>query len=179
MINITKQALSLWVVATWLMSSAFAQAPEKDFEDRRPPGKEVQQKMKELHEAFVSDRLDLTEKEKKAFIPIFRQMKEEEKAMMEKMRTEIKALRKKEKKGTLAETEANKLLDKILERKEQKIAVHKKYLNKMRAVLPAAKLVKLEQADRRFRGEVMSRFKDEKKKHRKKHRPDFPDTPGE
>lgn len=167
---ITNRVWSLLVCMIVLGTSAIAQPPHEDFEHHKPPSEEVQQKMKELHQAFIADKLELTDKERKEFMPLFHEMKEEEKKMMKGMKEDLKYLRKKGKKEKLSEEDANKLLDKILERDEQKLAIRKKYLNKMRKVLPATKLVKLHRADRRFRGEVMKRFKG---KHKGKKHPHF------
>lgn len=128
----------------------------------QPPSEGMKEKAKEkieaLRKAYITDKLALTEEESEAFWPIYETYKNEEKALYSQ-------IKRNKKRGTdISEEEASSLIDQKLEIESQIIDLKKKYVQKMKAVIPAKKLIRLERVEKRFRTEVMKRMKDRRDK---------------
>lgn len=120
----------------------------------------VKEKLNSQKIAFLTDKLELTEAEAEKFWPIYRAFDQE--------RADIKTdLMEENMEVKISDKDAESNLANIIELKEKDLALHKKYIQKFKTAIPAAKVVRLFQAEREFKLKVM-----EKLRERKNHRPE-------
>ncbi len=121
--------------------------------------KEAKEKIEALRKAYINDKLDLTESEASSFWPIYREFKQKEKEIMKNARPS-KENRKPLKDMTEAEAEA--FINKEIQVEEQKLALKKEYIAKLKNAIPMKKLVRLRRAEKSFRTEVLKRMKNKR-----------------
>ncbi len=115
-------------------------------------------KIKAYKAAFITEALDLTAAEAQQFWPIYN---EHEDKLMD--------LRKKERKeifetingnvDNLSETEANALLDKVMNIRAKELQYHMELVQKLKGVLPAKKILKLHRAEEEFKKVLLQKVK--------------------
>lgn len=135
----------------------------------QPPGEgqgkmreKAKEKVEALRVAYITNKLELTEKESEKFWPIYNEFKVEEKALRQKFKTEKHSSKE------LTEKEAEALLEKRMEAEQARLDLKVKYMKKMKSAIPASKILKLERAEKSFRAEVMKRMKDRREKARER-----------
>ena len=102
------------------------------------------EKIEALHVAFITQKLDLSTTESQKFWPIYNEYK-----------GKVDVLRDKYKKGQ-SSTDNSILFD------QERLNLKKEYIERLKAVVPTEKLDKLEDAEREFRKELMSKMKEDK-----------------
>jgi hypothetical protein len=124
-------------------------APPPPPDDRRGG-----ERVKALRAAFITQELDLTEKEAQSFWPVFNEYQEKMKAINDGTQKQLK-------KGmdNLSDAELDKLLIQQLDNEEKLLALKRAYLQKFKAVLPIRKVARLHEAEKKFRMEVWKRIK--------------------
>ena len=85
-------------------------------------------------------------------------------------RMELKKEYKAQNADNLSEQESRMELDEQIESQEKALALKKSYYEKFKAVLPAAKLAKLESAEQEFRREILRQIKERNKSNSGPHR---------
>jgi hypothetical protein len=119
-------------------------------------GQPNKEKLQSLHRAYVSDRLQLTPEESAHLFPLL----EEFKGKMREINRSFLDDRPSKKIEDMSNEESARLLDRKLEREERLLALRREYLDKLRRVLPPQKVARLEQVEKDFKHEVLSRMKE-------------------
>lgn len=109
---------------------------------------------------FITKELNLTEAEKKAFIPLMEEYIHARFELNREMRNAIRELRKKEVKTA---DDYQMLIDKDLELKQKEVELQKKYYAKFREVLSAEKVFKYGFAEKKFTQNVVKNFHKQQK----------------
>lgn len=118
---------------------------------RNKVSEEVLSKVKSQKIAYLTEKLDLSEEEAMKFWPVFNQYEKER----EVLRKNISAPQL-----GMTEQEANKSLESLMAYKEQELANEKKYVGKLKSILPTTKVIKLFHYEREFRKEIVENIKD-------------------
>jgi len=119
-----------------------------------------ERKFEELRNQILIEKLALTEKEQTTFLPLYKEYKDQEKALIKKIR---RIMRNAEKEG-ITEDEARKSLTRLKKLNQQKATLYKTYTDKFLTVLPAKKVVKLYAVEREIRKILMNKIKGRKGK---------------
>lgn len=132
----------LLILFLMLPTLAFAQ-PGKD-----RPGGERFERIKAAREAFMTEELSLTKAEAKAFFPVYWTQEDKVRTARKEART---AVRQQTKTSPMTEADAKRVIElRRQEMREQlalRIAAEDAYLR----VLPAAKVIRIPEAERAFR----------------------------
>lgn len=133
----TRILITLGLIIT-LLGTSFAQKGQKN-EERKA------QKI-----AFITERLELTPEESKAFWPVYEQKIEERKTAMKAIKGERKEKPRK-KIEEMSDDEVRTLLDNMIKAKQTELDIQKKYNDKFLAILPPKKVAKLYHAEREYK----------------------------
>ncbi len=101
---------------------------------------ETNPKIKAMQIGFMTDKLDLSETESKAFWPVY-----------DKYRVEIKKIKSDIKKLDSSALSGEEKLTKKSSLEQQKLDVQNKYQGEFKAVLPVDKVAKIDQVEREFK----------------------------
>ncbi len=150
-------------IATSLSVSA-QEKKEKDnrkqerTEQRDQERKERFEEFKAKRVAYITDALDLTEKEAQAFWPICNELQEKKfelnKANREEMRPVFEKIRNKE---TVSDEEYAKMIKANAAIKVKEAELDELYFDRMLKVLPAEKVFKYQRAEQRFARQMLER----------------------
>lgn len=115
------------------------------------PGKrrqQIEEKIKSMQIAFITERLALTPAESEKFWPIFNQMEAEKSALnSEKSADQVEVP---------SERDAQLIINRHFENKEKEMAIEKKYIERLKTAIPLSKIARLLTVQRQFRQEIMS-----------------------
>lgn len=120
---------------------------------------ENSEKIEAYRVAFFTQKLDLTEKESKAFWPVYNAYQKE-----------IRTLRKSERQlsrsnySEMTDKELEATMEKRFEIRQKQLDLEKQYYKKFKAVLPMKKVAKLPQIERAFRSELLKKMKEQRRK---------------
>jgi len=136
-----KRLLSITILCLLIVSYTQAQKRGKS-KDR----------IKVLHIAFITEKLELTPAESEKFWPLYNEFDRE--------RTQLrKEYRAKRKAGADTDSEAEELILSNFESQEKLIALKRTYFEKYKAVLPIKKLTRLTAAEREFKQVIVEEMK--------------------
>ncbi len=142
----------LILISLFMGISFAAHAQEKKGYDK--------EKMKEYKIRFVADYLNLNDKEKGNFETVYREYVEE----LDQLRISYKDGRKtKDETADESDVEIEKRLDERIAKKEQEIAIDKKYLASFKKILPMQKVGQIYKAERAFKMELLDKLKNFRK----------------
>ena len=159
--NIKKIILALALTGFWL-APAMAQQTRpnqrpavRDGQPARPaqPGERME-KLESAKIAFLSQKMDLNPKEAEKFWPVYNQFRNEVQELAKQRMADRKA-------GDAVS--ADNRLDAQLENETQMLEVKKKYTREFGRVIPAEKVVRLFEAEKEFRQELVKRLQERKK----------------
>ena len=142
-----KRILLIALIAT-LATAGFAQGPP-------PPGPE-DEKIEALRIAFLTRYLELTTDEAQKFWPIYNQMHDELKVVMDKEMD----LRKGKSINDMSDEELTKLISAHFANEQAILDIKKKYAEEFKKVLPLRKVAMLADAENEFKREVLKNFKE-------------------
>lgn len=132
----------------------------------QPPGgkgkmsEEARAKIKALHKAYVTDKLDLSEEEATAFWPIYNEYKVKEKELH-------RAFKKKKRKAKeMSDAEADDFIMAKFELEQNKLELKRETYAKLKPIISSAKIMRLEKIEKSFRVEVMKRMKENRERKR-------------
>ena len=122
------------------------------------------EQIKALKISFLTERLDLTEKEAQEFWPIYNTY--EERAMKIKHK-ELKGIRKeiKENLSTLNDAQAKTLLDRLIVAQDKLHKEKEALLTKLKTILPAQKILMLKVAEDDFNRKLFEQYKKRRQEH--------------
>jgi len=128
-----KRLLSILILCLLVGSYAQAQGRGKSKE-----------RIKALHVAFITEKLELTPEESEKFWPVYNEF--------DQKRTQLRReYRKKRKAGAETDDQAEELILSNFESQEKLIALKRTYFEKYKAILPVKKLARLGKAEREFK----------------------------
>lgn len=110
----------------------------------------AQEYWKRKHE-FLVEKAQLTDDEKDAFFPLYDEMYQKKHELNRKVRQQNQAVQK----SCNNEEECRKALDLIAETNIRIAKLEKEYLERFKQILPASKLLKLQNADEEFNSTIL------------------------
>lgn len=134
----------VFIFTLLVLSTSWAQV-----NDRR---EDIREKMKAQRAAFITQKLELTESEAQKFWPVFNEFDSERKALLKEPPVKIS--------HSMSEAEAQKAIDHFFDTKNKELELHKKYISRFKAILPAPKVAMLLTIQREFSREVMENMKE-------------------
>jgi hypothetical protein len=129
----------------------------RDFGGNRPPAPRTQEERMERLEtakiAFLTQRIDLSSREAEKFWPVYNQFQNELQALMQQRKGDL------QKQNQLS---ANDQIDRQLDMESKVLELKKRYTREFAKVLSPEKIVKLFQAERDFKNELIRELRERK-----------------
>ena len=150
-----KQTITTLLFFVLASQIAFAQSTSKE-----EAKEEAREKIEALRKAYITDKLELTEKEAEEFWPIYTSYKREEKVLVYALKKQKRNLKE------MSDAEADAFIENVLETEQKRLNLKRKYYAKIKTTIPSKKILRLERAERSFRAEVMKRMKGNRGKQR-------------
>ena len=122
------------------------------------------ERIKAIKIAHITETLDLTSSEAEKFWPIYNQFDDEMMSLRQNQRTNSNNGKRKGKIDELTDKEANELIDKMLEMKTTELEYRKELVVNLKGVLPPIKILKLQQAERTFKENLLRQLRERKQK---------------
>jgi Spy/CpxP family protein refolding chaperone len=126
--------------------------------------KEKKEQIKALKVAFFTTELDLTTNEAEKFWPIYNTFDDKQFELRhQKMKTYMRRMSD----GSLdkiTEKEANTFLAQIEDTEEELFLLRKKFMQNVRTILPAVKIVKLKKAEEDFNRKLLQQYRNKGQK---------------
>lgn len=132
--------LMLAMVLIGVMSTAFGQEVHK-----KENKKEVRKAQKI---AFITERLELTPEESKAFWPLYEAREKDRREAIKRIKGDKKDKKKIEE---MSDAEVKELLNKTIEIRQVQLNIFKQYNDKFLSVLPPKKVAKLYHLEKEFK----------------------------
>ena len=130
--------------------------PPRDFRGDRPAPRNQEDRMERLETAkiaFLTQRIDLTSREAEKFWPVYNQYQNELKALMQQRKSDM------QKQDQLS---ANDKIDMQLDMESKMLELKKRYTREFGKVLPPEKIVRLFQAEKDFKNELIRELRERK-----------------
>ncbi|HRY32741.1 MAG TPA: hypothetical protein P5531_07210 [Bacteroidales bacterium] len=143
--------IMLCLITVW---PVFAQRPRPH---RQLPAK-AGDKVGALQVAFLTRELNLTEDEAKVFWPVYNEFKEKRKTLSKQFRE--KYGEKEQSPDKLSEAQCKEIVDNQIVQEQRMLDLKKEYHSRFLAVLPAAKVLALYEAEKKFRKVLLERLKE-------------------
>jgi hypothetical protein len=118
----------------------------------------IEEKIKSLRIAFITEKLSLTPEESEKFWPVYNQLEAEKKAL----NTE-KKMDKNVDLETMNDKDAQSYINRHFELKEKETLLEKKNVEKLKTILPTKKIAKLLWVEKQFRQEIMTNIINKRK----------------
>lgn len=120
------------------------------------------EQIKALKVAFITEQLNLTEKESQAFWPIYNAFEQEKNNIrfkdMRDIRREIK-----ENLDTMTDAEANVLIERLNKAENSMHELRMELPKKLSSIIPASKIIRLKIAEEDFKKKMLNELKKRKK----------------
>ena len=149
-----KKVISVLCALVVLSVGAFAQGPQGP---RRGGDNGWRERVRAETVAFLTEEIDLTEREAQVFWPIYNEIQKSQRDGFEAVKNAYDAMAKgvEEKKSS---KEMEKLVKAYIDAKEKNEGIETKYLNKLLKVLPAEKVARYYVAEEKFRHQQIGRL---------------------
>lgn len=108
----------------------------------------LEERVKSLKIAFVTEKLALTPDESEKFWPVYNQMEAERASLMAEKKSDFG--------DDITDKEAQLYITRHFEIREKEILLERRYIDKFKTLLPDRKVAKLLWVEKQFRQEVMS-----------------------
>lgn len=108
----------------------------------------LEERIKSLKIAFVTEKLALTPDESEKFWPVYNQMEAERASLMAEKKSDFG--------DDITDKEAQLYITKHFDIREKEIQLERRYIDKFKTLLPDRKVAKLLWVEKQFRQEVMS-----------------------
>lgn len=115
-------------------------------------------KIKTLKIAYITEKLNLSEKEAQKFWPIYNDFEEEK----SRLRDEAYNVRKKTNIETLSEDEAKQLLKEIRANENKRQAIENEFVDKLTNIISAKKVILLHKIEDDFKRKMFEEYKKRK-----------------
>ena len=126
---------------------------------------ERMQEIKAQKSAFITQRLNLSPEEARAFWPIYDQYDAEMEAARKEQRSDR---RDRKNAGVLSEAEASKAIDENLKSRQDQLDHRRRYMDEFKKSIGAVKTLQLEGAERDFNRELLKRIRSQSGSHGKR-----------
>ncbi|MCW5519731.1 sensor of ECF-type sigma factor [Aureitalea sp. L0-47] len=123
------------------------------------PGSEQIQALKTAH---ITQTLDLTSEEAEKFWPIYNKFDQQLEKNRKQERREIVSMVKGDV-GALSDEEAEKLIEKMIDFKENQFTHYKNLVQELKGVIPPQKILRLRKAEEDFRRILMEQLRKRRK----------------
>ncbi len=117
--------------------------------------KERAKRMEAQKIAFLTNKLELSPEEASKFWPVFNEYSAKQKAL----RGDREKRPSREDWENMSDADADKLLNQMLQKRENELNLQKSYISKFKAVLPTKKVVKLFHLEKKFKEEMLRTLK--------------------
>ncbi|HMS97477.1 MAG TPA: hypothetical protein PKA12_01980 [Saprospiraceae bacterium] len=108
----------------------------------------LEERIKSLKIAFVTEKLALTPDESEKFWPVYNQMEAERASLMAEKKSDFG--------DDITDKEAQLYITRHFDIREKEIQLERRYIDKFKTLLPDRKVAKLLWVEKQFRQEVMS-----------------------
>lgn len=108
----------------------------------------LEERVKSLKIAFVTEKLALTPDESEKFWPVYNQMEAERASLMAEKKSDFG--------DDITDKEAQLYITRHFDIREKEIQLERRYIDKFKTLLPDRKVAKLLWVEKQFRQEVMS-----------------------
>lgn len=146
------------ILALFISASAYSQKKKKK---KRISNDRV----KAYKIAYITDQLNLTEREAEKFWPVYNLHEEEIHKLRKTERGSIKKIISNGRSlDDVTETESKEIVSSFTELQNRMHESRKSYLNKLKKILPYKKILKLQIAEREFKKKLFENLRDKRKK---------------
>lgn len=114
--------------------------------------------------AFITERLNLTQTEAQKFWPIYNAFEDASQQLRKETRMERADFNVED----LTEAEANTLLNSMLDSESEKLELRKKFLQDLKSVLPAKKIILLKVSEDQFNRRMLEEMRKRRDEYRNK-----------
>jgi hypothetical protein len=142
------------IIAIFILIAGFQIAQAQKYDAKQKA--EMKEKMESLKTEFVVEKAELTESEKKAFLPVYKSYLDE----LSKGKYEGK--KGKPDFAAMSDKEVEAMLDKRFEDREARLKIERSYHEKFKSILPVKKVALVYQAERDFKKEMWEKYKEKK-----------------
>lgn len=120
--------------------------------------KNARDRIESMKIGYLTQKLNLTSDEAQKFWPIYNKYNDE----MEKLRRSVRStmMEEAEEADKLSEKDAEKLLNELLNFKEQEHALTKKYASEFKKAIPSYKIILLYKAENDFKRELLKKLRE-------------------
>lgn len=122
--------------------------------------KDSHERIKSLKIAFITERLDLSNKEAQVFWPIYNEYEKNREALRQKERSQIRT--KIRNSDDLTEKEANQLIEQYLSFEEEEEELDKDYIERVTKAISAKKTLLLLRAEEEFKKQLIRQYREKK-----------------
>jgi len=142
-------------------TSLMAQQPPQGDEPPRP----ARERVEAMKVGFLTQRLNLTPEEAKAFWPVYNKYQDELEALRKSRRDNL--VNAKMNFDEMSEKDVEKAVDSELGFRQSELDLLKKYHSQFKQVLPIKKVAKLYKAEEDFKRELLDRIKENRQDNRR------------
>jgi len=126
-----------------------------------------QERVKALKVAFITEKLDLTSSEAEKFWPVYNNIETKK----DELRKQTKRLRKSVDFESLSDSQANTVIQKMLDLENKKHQLQNKQVTDLLKVIPAKKVILLKLVEDRFNKRMLDEIKKRRQKFQNRNRP--------
>jgi hypothetical protein len=117
----------------------------------------MKERMDSYRIAFITEKLNLTPEESQKFWPLYNQFHEQGKKLRQDERNQKSV-------DDMSDAEAEQFIKIAIEREEKELNARKEFVQKLKNVLPAKKIAKLQGLEKEFKKELLERSKERRQK---------------
>lgn len=139
-----KKIIIISLLSLCVVASIFAQ---------RPKAAKTKDRVEAYQIAFITERLNLTSEEAQKFWPIYNQYRDQLKHIRQDNRLE-KPIEE------MTDSEAEQLIKATFEKETKELELRKEFVQKLRGVLSAKKIARLQGLEKEFKKELLERAKE-------------------
>lgn len=125
------------------------------------------ERVKALKVAFITEKLELTSSEAQKFWPVYNAIEDEK----ETLRKQTQKLRKSVDFESLTDSEANSVIESMLDLENKKHQLQIRQVNDLRKVIPAKKVILLRVVEEQFNKRMLQEIRKRRQNFQNKNRP--------
>lgn len=111
----------------------------------------TQKEFRARQEAFITKKAELSKEEASKFFPLFFELQNEKKALNDKVRKKIKP----EEAAVMTDAQYENILNNMYDSRIRAAELDKEYYNRFKQILSAGKIYKVQQAEMRFKRNML------------------------
>jgi len=122
------------------------------------------ERVKAMKAAYITTELELSTEESEKFWPVYNEFQEKLKSLR------VNKWKGKSSLSDLSDAEAMELMEKQFDLEEERIRVSRDYAKRLSTIISPKRLIKLREAEREFKKELLKRVRDERGGQRRRDR---------